>query len=157
MDIKINDISITLTDEQKIIIQDGLAKQEPEIVAPPKGTLVYVWDADKKPKEPYVKYSDEFTLLNWKHWEVVPMGISFSDEAITSKEITPEMEKCLALCWDDSFITSRVISVIDSKSKDVFNIKGERSSFSYDHYKLCTTPVGNLPQMYIDMIEACED
>ena len=167
MEIKVNDISITLTDEQLKVIQIGLVKSEPKIVAPPKGTLVYVWDGVGKPFEPYVRYSagnvDNNGRLfvaegiSWKHWEVVPMGISFSDETITSKDITPDMDKCLALCWDDCDKSEKTIKIIDAVNRCSFCYTGGRDGGEFNNYKLCTTPVGNLPQMYIDMIKACED
>ncbi len=103
MNIDINGVSITLTQEQL----DQVAKHLVKSTYPPKGTICWVWlnaESDRSLRVSngngafYMDGSKTSTVV-WHNYEVLPMGISFSDTPITSSQITSDMHKQLALCW----------------------------------------------------------
>lgn len=161
MNIDINGVSITLTQEQL----DQVAKHLAKPTYPPKGTICWVWNSKAQHKSLRIAngngafYSDETpsNTMQWRNYEVIPMGILFSDTSITSSQITPDMHKQLALCWDNTFTTTKQIRVIDANTSSTFVYDGDAGGVKFDSYALCTTPIGNLPKMYRDMIDACQD
>lgn len=157
----VHGIEITLTPAQEALVRG----------VPPRGTLVYVWDGDKRPYKPFVTYSEGEllegriltiarsynTVASYAHWEIVPMGLQFSDTIITSEQFTEANHKQLALCWDSSDKAKKVLSVVHSKNKSTFNYDGKSNGVYWSCYQLCTTPYISLPEWTKAMIDACED
>lgn len=136
-------------------------------IFPLKGTICWVWNNNETSarKIRISNGKDRFYYdgrtsggsLPYDNYEVVPMGISFSDEIIHGNGITPEMDKQLALCWDKYDVSEKTICVIDAINKCAFRYHGSRNGATYHNYKLCPIPVGNLSQMYRNMINSCQD
>ena len=165
MTIKINDVSITLTKEQLDQVAKHLAKQvEPKHL--PEGTICWVGK-----KLDSVRIADGtggfypngnskgIASGTWAYFEPIEMGLIFSDTVILSEDITLEMDKQLALCWDMSDKTVKALRVTDAKNKGVFSYPGIRHTTParYANYIICSTPYPNLPQWAKDMIDICED
>lgn len=133
---------------------------------PADGTICEVWDDnDDKGKTLYYSNGDgtfrictnSHTDLKFDNFKPLEMGLTFSDEIINSKDITTEIDKQLALCWDSNEVTRKSIRVIDYKNKTTFNHDGKRDGIPWDNYKPCTTPISNLPKWARNMVNACED
>ena len=100
----------------------------------------------------------EGDTFSYDSYEPLQMGITFSDEVISSEQITIDMDKKLALCWNyGREVSSAGIRVIDGKNKCCFYTDGIKSGIKYDNYRLCTTTNGNLDKYFQDIIYACED
>ena len=131
---------------------------------PLRGTICEVWNNNKF-KELCYSNGDGFfrdrensvNSVKYNNFKPLEMGLTFSDEIIHSEDITLEMDKQLALCWDEDEVAYKHIRVIDGITGDTFSPYGARYGYPFGSYQLCTTPVGNLPQWARDMIDACED
>ncbi|MDQ1340776.1 MAG: hypothetical protein QG567_1934 [Campylobacterota bacterium] len=133
----------------------------------PKGTICKVWDSIFSGNTNMFRvatgngtfyYESKNGLsTTWDNFEPLEMGLTFSDNIIHSEDITLEMDKQLALCWDEDEVAHKHIRVIDGITGDTFSPYGARYGYPFGNYQLCTTPVGNLPQWAKDMIDACED
>jgi hypothetical protein len=134
---------------------------------PQDGTICEVWNnnsvSGKALAYAYAYGSGYFRMfkgagpaVDFDNFKPLEMGLTFSDEIIHSKDITSEMDKQLALCWNEDGIAYKSIRVIDYKTKSTFRCTGERDGYPFGNYQLCTTPIGNLPQWARDMIDACD-
>lgn len=133
----------------------------------PEGTICWV-EVNKNSKS-FLRVADgngEFYINGYRtsadtypynHYEPIEMGLQFSEDIIKTKNITPDMNKQLALCWSRVEVAYRSLRVIDAKNKCTFWNDGDKGGFAWDNYRLCTTPYPNLPQWAKDMIDACEN
>ena len=144
MKIDINGVSITLTEEQIEEVAKHLAKkEEPQHL--PKGTICWVWDDENF--NPFLRVADgdgEFYYdgycrskkgmkgTKWEHYEPIEMGLQFSKEVIYTEDITLDMHKQLALCWDRGYKTSKNLRVIDASYKCTFWNEGDKGGSVYD-------------------------
>jgi len=166
--IDINGVSITLTEEQIQEVAKHLAKKE-EPKHLPKGTICWVWlngtdkhlrVADGNGKFYYDGYCSRKKSINgtkWDNFEPLEMGLQFSEDIIKTENITPDMHKQLALCWDGVNRAIKLLKVIDAKNKCTFWDDGDEGGFTYGNYQLCITPYPNLPQWAKNMIDVCKD
>jgi hypothetical protein len=133
---------------------------------PQDGTICEVWDDnDTKGKTMHYSngdgtfrmYTNSHIVTTFDNFKPLEMGLTFSDEIIHSEDITSEMDKQLALCWDNTVTAEKRIRVINGTLKHTYGLSGSKDGYQFDNYQLCTTPIGNLPQWARDMIDACED
>ena len=150
-----------MTEQQLLDLQSQITEQLSKPKYPPKGTICEVWDVDEYSVVRYSNGNGTFSVSSnnagsavWNNYRVVSQGLTFSDEVIKTKDITPEMDKTLCLCWNID--ESPCVRVIDAMYNGAYG-GNYRYGRAWDNYRLCTTPYELMPKWAKDIIDKLEE